>query len=127
MPLVFKPVDISQEEKECRKDYFDRHTPFIICERETKRNEKLKVKVTLGDEYVHPDDYDHYISTIQLWNRETLLAQVHFAPGAMGNMPGHVEVDFYVVPKMTMNLAAMAVCTKHGLWQSETVDVAVVD
>jgi len=127
MPLVFKPVDISQEEKECRKDYFDRHTPFITCERETKRNEKLKVKVTLGDEYVHPDDYDHYISTIQLWNRETLLAQVHFAPGAMGNMPGHVEVDFYVVPKMTMNLAAMAVCTKHGLWQSETVDVAVVD
>ncbi len=127
MPLVFKPVDISQEEKECRKDYFDRHTPFIICERETKRNEKLKVKVTLGDEYVHPDDYDHYISTIQLWNRETLLAQVHFAPGAMGNVAGHVEVDFYVVPKMTMNLAAMAVCTKHGLWQSETVDVAVVD
>lgn len=127
MPLVFKPVDISTEEKECRKDYFDRHTPFIICERQTKRNEKFKVKVTLGDQYMHPDDYDHYISTIQLWNRETLLAQVHFMSGALGNQSGHVEVDFYIVPKMTLNLTAMAVCTKHGLWESETVDVAVVD
>lgn len=127
MPLVFKPVDISEEEKECRKDYFDRHTPFVKCEPVAKRNEKFKVKVTLGDQYLHPDDYDHYISTVQLWNRETLLAQVFFTPGALGNQPGHVEVDFYVVPKMTMNLAAMAVCTKHGLWQSETVDVKVED
>jgi Desulfoferrodoxin len=127
MPLVFKPVDISKEEKECRKDYFDRHTPFITCECQARRNDKLKVKVTMGDQYEHPDDYDHYISTIQLWNRETLLAQVHFMPGAMGNQPGHVEVDFYIVPKMTLNLTAMAVCTKHGLWQSGTVDVVVVD
>ena len=127
MPLVFKPVDISLEEKECRKDYFDRHTPFVVCQKETKRNEKFKVKVTLGDQYTHPDDYDHYISTVQLWNRETLLAQVFFTPGALGNQPGHVEVDFYVVPKMTMNLTAMAVCTKHGFWESETVDVKVVD
>ncbi|MDR1226205.1 MAG: class II SORL domain-containing protein [Prevotellaceae bacterium] len=28
-------------------------------------------------------------------------------------------VDFYVVPKVSMQLVAMAYCTKHGLWQSE--------
>ena len=62
MPRVFNPVDISKEEKEVRKDYFDRHTP----------------------------------------------------------------VDFYIVPgPVTMNLSAMSVCTKHGLWQSESREVSI--
>ena len=30
MPRVFKPVDISKEEKEVKKDYFDRHTPHVF-------------------------------------------------------------------------------------------------
>jgi len=125
MPRVFKPVDISQEEKELMKDYFDRHTPFVFCDDTVKKGEKIKVKVSMGDEYKHPDDYDHYISTIQLWNRETLMTQVHFTPGAFGNQPTHVEVDFYVAANVSMNLTAMAVCTKHGLWQSEEKYVKV--
>lgn len=127
MPRIFTPVDISKEEKEVRKDYFDRHTPRIICEKSAKRNEKFKVKVILGEQYSHPDDYDHFISYIQLWNRETFLAEVHFTPGMLGNQASQVEVDFYIVPKQSMNLAAMATCTKHGLWQSESVEIRVVD
>jgi superoxide reductase len=127
MPRVFKPVDITKEEKEVRKDYFDRHTPRIVCGKNAKRGEKFKVKVVLGDQYPHPDDPDHYISYIQLWNRETFLAETHFTPGMLGNDPEHVEIDFYVVPKLSMNLTAMAVCTKHGLWQSENVEVNVTD
>jgi len=127
MPRVFTTVDITQEEKEVRKDYFDRHSPVIICDKHAKRGEKFKVKVRIGTEYPHPDDPDHFISYIQLWNRETFIAEAHFAPGMMANEAGQVEVDFYIVPKMTMNLAAMSVCTKHGLWQSDSVEVAVHD
>ena len=127
MPRIFNPVDISLEEKEVRKDYFDRHTPRIICSSTAKRNEKFEVKVLLGKEYPHPDDYDHYISSVQLWNRETFLAQVHYGPGVLGNNPGHVEIDFHIVPKMSMNLSVMAVCTKHGLWQSNSKEVNVID
>lgn len=127
MPRIFRPVDISKEEKECRKDYFDRHTPFIKCDSTALRNRKFMVKVVVGDKYQHPNDSDHYISTIQLWNRETLLAQAIFAPGMFGNQPNNAEVDFFVVPQMSMNLTAMIVCTKHGLWESDTVDVAVAD
>jgi len=126
MPRVFKAVDISKEEKEVRKDYFDRHTPRVICNTTAKRNEKLKVKVILGDQYTHPDEPDHFISFIQLWNRETFLAEAHFAPGMLGRSE-HVEVDFYVIPELSMNLSAMAVCTKHGLWQSDSVEVKVID
>ena len=54
------------------------------------------------------------------------LAEAHFAPGALGNKAEHVEVDFYIVPgSVSMNLSAMSVCTKHGLWQSESREVTI--
>lgn len=126
MPRVFSPVDINKEEKEVRKDYFDRHTPVVLCDESAREGEKFRVKVRLGTEYSHPDDPDHFIKYVQLWNRETFLAEAHFAPGALGSNPGHVEVDFYIVPgAVSMNLSAMSVCTKHGLWQSEPKEVTV--
>ena len=126
MPRIFKAVDISKEEKELRKDYFDRHTPHIHCDSYAIEGEKFKVKVRLGTAYTHPDDPDHFIKYVQLWNRETFLAEAHFAPGTLGNNPEHVEVDFYMVPgPVTMNLSAMSVCTKHGLWQSESKEVSI--
>ena len=126
MPRIFNPVDISKEEKEVRKDYFDRHTPVVICDNHATEGEKFKVKIRIGTEYNHPDDPDHFINYVQLWNRETFIAEAHFAPGTLGNVPEHVEVDFYVVPgPVTMNLSAMSVCTKHGLWQSESREVSI--
>ncbi len=127
MPRVFTPVDITKEEQEIRKDYFDRHTPVIYCKDKTREGEKLKVKVKVGTEFAHPDDPSHYISYIQLWNRETFLAATHFTPGVLGNKSGFVEVDFYIVPgPVSLNLSAMSVCTNHGLWQSESKEVKVV-
>lgn len=127
MPRVFTPVDISNEEKEVRKDYFDRHTPVIHCPDRAKEGEKLKVKIKIGSEYAHPDQPDHFISYIQLWNRETFLAEAHFTPGILGNQPGFMEVDFYIVPgPVSLNLSAMAVCTNHGLWQSASREVKII-
>lgn len=126
MPRVFKPFDTDKLEKELQKDYFDRHTPHIICEKTARRGERLTVKVMMGKDYSHPDDFDHYISFIQLWNRETFLAEVHFAPGMLGQS-GNVEVDFYIIAKNSMNLSSMACCTKHGLWHSEPFEVKVID
>ena len=125
MPNVVHPVDVSAEENETRKDYFDRHTPHVICSNTAKKEQKFKVKVQMGKDYPHPDDHDHYIQYIQLWNREFMLAEARFSAGSLANSPGHAEVDFYVVPSGKMNLTAMSFCTKHGLWQSEKVDVEV--
>ncbi len=119
-------VDISTIDREAKKDYIDRHSPFVHCEKTAKAGEKFTVKVKMGDEYKHPDDFDHYISYVQLWNRETMLASASFTAGAMGSQPVHLEVDFYIVPQKNMKLAAMSFCTKHGLWQSEDVEVEVV-
>ncbi len=127
MPRVFQALNIEKEEKEQKRDYLDRHMPYVICADEVKRGEKFVVKVRIGNEYPHHDEYDHSIILIQLWNRETLLAEARYTPGVYGNLPGHFEIDFHIVaPDVSMNLCAMSVCSKHGLWQSEDKAVKVV-
>lgn len=125
MPKVNSYQDISQIEREAKKDYIDRHSPFVHCADSAKAGEKFTVKVKMGNEYVHPDDFDHYIKYIQLWNGETMLAEAHFSAGALGSKPGHAEVDFNIVPSKDLSLVAMSYCTKHGMWQSDPKSVAV--
>ena len=122
---INKYEDISQIDREAKKDYIDRHSAFVHCEKQAKADEKFKVKVKVGDQYKHPDDPDHYIAWVQLWNGEKMLAQANFIEGSLGNQSENLEVDFYIVPKTNMKLVAHAFCTKHGLWQSEEVSVAV--
>ena len=122
---INKYEDILQIDKEAKKDYIDRHSAFVHCEDSATKGEKFKVKVKVGDEYAHPDDFDHYIAYVQLWNGETFLAQANFEAGTLGSVAGQVEVDFYIVPTKKMKLTAMAYCTKHGLWQSDEVVVEV--
>jgi len=122
---INKYQDISEIDREAKKDYIDRHSAFVQCDANAKAGQKFKVKVKVGDEYAHPDDFDHYIAWVQLWNGENNLAQANFTAGAMGNAAGNLEVDFYIVPTKNMKLTAMAYCTKHGLWQSEEVVVEV--
>ncbi len=118
-------IDINLIENEARKDYVDRHSCFVKCEKNAKKGEKLKVKVVVGDAYKHPDDFDHYISWIQLWDGEQMLAQTNMLPGSQGNQPSNLEVDFYIVPQKNLKLMAHSYCTKHGLWESEEIFITV--
>jgi superoxide reductase len=127
MPRVFSASDIEKEEKEVKRDYLDRHMPHVICQDTVNKGEVFEVKVRMGENYPHPDDHDHFITMLQLWNRETLLAEARYTAGVYGNKPSHTEIDFYIVaPEVSMNLTAMAVCTKHGLWQSQEKAVKVI-
>ncbi|NPA54888.1 MAG: dethiobiotin synthase [Epsilonproteobacteria bacterium] len=125
MPKINTYTNISDVEKEAKKDYIDRHSPFIHCASSTKAGEKFPVKVKVGNEYAHPDDYDHHIAYVQLFNGDTLLAEARFPAGTLANQKDHVEVDFHIIPTKNLNLTAIAYCTKHGLWQSQEVAVEV--
>ena len=125
MPKINRYVDIDTVEREAKKDFIDRHSPFVHCEGSAKKGEKFKVKVKMGNEYSHPDDFDHYISYVQLFNGETLLGQATFTAGALGNQKENLEVDFYIVPTGNLKLSAMSYCTKHGVWESDPVSVEV--
>ena len=126
MPKINRYVDIDTVEREAKKDYIDRHSPFIYCGENATKGEPFEVKVKMGNEYTHPDDFDHYIASIALYNGDTLLAKADFMAGALGNEKGHQEVTFKIVPTTNkLNLVAQAYCTKHGIWENEPVVVKV--
>ncbi|MEF3191299.1 MAG: class II SORL domain-containing protein [Campylobacterales bacterium] len=128
MPTINRYVDIDTIEREARKDYIDRHSPFIHCASEAKKGEKFAVTVKVGNEYKHPDDFDHYIAWVQLYDGETFLAQATTVPGTQGNMPGQLEVTFNIVPtKNKLKLVAHSYCTKHGVWESDPKEVTVTE
>jgi len=122
MPKINRYVDIDQVEREAKKDYIDRHSPFVSVNGEATKGEKFSVTVKVGDAYSHPDDFDHFISNISLFNGETLLARADFVSGTLGNEKGNVEVTFNIVPTTNkLKLVAQSYCTKHGVWESDPV------
>ena len=126
MPKINKYVDIDTVEREAKKDYIDRHSPFIHCKDKAKKGEIFEVTVQMGKEYTHPDDFDHYIESITLFNGETKLAQTTFTPGTFGNEKSHAKVTFYIrAMGNKLNLIAHGYCTKHGIWESDPVEVIV--
>lgn len=130
MPKINRYVDIDTVEREAKKDYIDRHSPFIHCESSAKAGEKFPVTVKMGNEYSHPDDFDHYIESIRLFNGETLLGEANFTAGMLGGQgaKGHAEVTFNIIPSgKKLNLVAQAYCTKHGLWENEPVLVEITE
>ncbi|MEA3331536.1 MAG: class II SORL domain-containing protein [Campylobacterota bacterium] len=128
MPKINKYVDIDTVEREAKKDYIDRHSPFITVDGVAKKGEMLAVKVKMGNEYAHPDDFDHFIESITLFNGETKLANASFVPGTLGNEKSHAEVTFNIRPMgKKLNLVAHAYCTKHGIWESTAVVVEVTE
>jgi superoxide reductase len=128
MPKINKYVDIDTVEREAKKDYIDRHSPFIHCEDNAKAGEMFAVTVQMGNEYTHPDDFDHYIANMSLFNGETLLARADFTPGALGNVKSHATVTFNIIPtSKKLKLTAQAYCTKHGIWESTEKVVEVTE
>jgi superoxide reductase len=128
MPKINRYVDIDTVEREAKKDYIDRHSPFITCASSAKQNAPFKVTVKVGNQYTHPDDFDHYIANIQLYNGETLLARADFVAGALGGQDkkGQAEVTFTIVPTgKKLSLVAHSYCTKHGIWESDPVEVSI--
>ncbi|MDR1911638.1 MAG: dethiobiotin synthase [Helicobacteraceae bacterium] len=128
MPTINAYVELSPEEKEAKKDYIDRHSPFINVAKSAKAGEKLAVNVRLGKNYSHPDDTDHYINEIKLFDRETLLATATLLSGINGGQgnKGQAEIIFFIVPHKNLKLTALSYCTKHGLWQSDPAEVEIV-
>ncbi len=128
MPKINRYTDISEIDKEAKRDYIDRHSPFITVLGEAKKGETLQVNVKMGQEYTHPDDFDHFIESITLYDGDTKLATTTFLPGTFGNEKSHAEVTFTIRPmKKKLNLIAHGYCTKHGIWESTPVVVEVAE
>ncbi|MDR0659984.1 MAG: hypothetical protein LBG19_04110 [Prevotellaceae bacterium] len=126
MPRIFSYNEFKDGIDEV-KTYADKHSPVITCDDIAVRDSKFKVNVRIGKTIAHPNKADHRFEYVQLWDLETLLAEARFSAITFGRSPVMVEVDFYVVPLVSMRLKALAYCNKHGVWESEEVFVKVID
>jgi superoxide reductase len=128
MVKINRYVEIDEAMREAKKDFIDRHSPFVTINGTPKKGEKVAITVKVGNEYTHPDDFDHYISNISLYNGNTLLARADFVAGTLGNEKSQVEVTFNIIPTTKkLNLVAHSYCTKHGVWESEVVTSEVAE
>ena len=126
MPQIHKYTDISEIDREAKRDLIDRHSPFIFCEPKAKKGEPFEVTVQMGQEYTHPDDYDHFIEKVTLFDGETKLAEATYVPGALGNTKAHNTTKFTIIPTgKKLKLVAHGYCTKHGIWEGPEVVVEV--
>ena len=127
MPKINRYEDINEIDREAKKDFIDRHSAFVHCEETAKAGEAFAVTVKVGDAYQHPDDMDHYISTVALYNKDAKLAEATFFAGSQGgqDQKGNTTVTFNVVLDKDAEFVAHASCTKHGLWESDAVNVKV--
>ena len=127
MPKVFTSQTFSPEEREARKDFIDKHTPYIFCDGIPQKGVPLFIRVRVGNEHSHIDDFNHYISTITLFDAEQMLAKIELAPCIVSAdaRKGNAEVAFSIVPsKEVYHLNAQCYCTKHGLWQGEELKIS---
>lgn len=129
MPKINKYVDIDEVEREAKKDLIDRHSPFVNCKGTAVKGVPFKVTIQVGDKYSHPDDFDHYISSISLYNRDTKLAEAVYLAGANGGTgtKAQATVTFTIVLEKDAVLVANAYCTKHGVWEGIPREIKVVD
>jgi len=128
MPKINRYQDISEIEREAKRDLIDRHSPFVHCAATAKKGEPFEVTVKMGEEYTHPDDYDHYIESVALYDGETLLARATYVPGTLGNTKAHNTTTFAIIPtSKKLKLVAHGYCTKHGIWEGPEVEVVVED
>jgi superoxide reductase len=127
MPKMNYYTDINDVANEAKRDLIDRHSPFIHCDDQAKKGETFDVRVQVGNEYLHPDDTDHYVSTVSLYNGQTKLAEATFFAGANGGQGNKAQtsVTFRVILEKNAKLIANAYCTKHGLWEGPVREVQV--
>ncbi len=126
MPRLFTYKDFDSGSDKV-KQYADKHTPVIICEKEAERNKPFNVKVRIGTKVKHPNAPDHHYEYIQLWNLETLAGEIRLQRSSYGDDPLFIETEFTLIPKVSLRLEAIAYCNRHGLWISEEVFVKVKD
>ena len=128
MPKIFTSESFSEQERESRKDFIDKHTPYVFCDGSPKKGYPLAVRVRVGKEHSHIDDFNHYISNITLFDGDRMLAKVELAACIVSadEHKGNAEVAFTIVPnKDVYHFNAQCYCTKHGLWQGDSLDIKV--
>lgn len=101
----------------------EKHVPVIHLPDDLS-NEKLDIKVIVGDEIAHPNTLEHHIS----WMKLFFMPEDGKFPIEIGSyeMAAHGESEVFTEPMISVSvkllgngvLQAISYCNIHGLWES---------
>ncbi|MBD3286243.1 Neelaredoxin [candidate division WOR-3 bacterium] len=109
----------------------EKHVPVIDCPDKVKRDEWVKVTVTLGKEITHPNTTEHHIRWIKAffvpdgakfaYDLGTFEFNAH-GESAEGPNTGpvytHHEASFSFKTAKPGTINVLSYCNIHGLWES---------
>ncbi len=99
-------------------DLEKKHTPVIESPDKVKAGEYFEVKVSTGVYMVHPNEYGHHFSWIELYLDDTPVGRVELQP-VMSSPSVTFKVSATHSHEGERKLKALAFCNLHGVWKGE--------
>ena len=101
----------------------EKHVPVISAPESINKDEKVEVKVTVGEAIAHPNTLEHHIAWIKLFFVEDdgkFLVELGDAQFTAHNGSFTEPTALFKVQlPATGKLVALSYCNIHGLWSSE--------
>lgn len=102
----------------------EKHVPVIHAAETIKKGEEVEVKVIIGEEIPHPNEFEHHIVWIKLY----FLAEGSKFPVEIADFDfsAHGEMDLFTSAKgqasftteKSGTIIATSYCNIHGLWEN---------
>ncbi len=97
----------------------EKHVPKLEI---LKEGERVKLRVSVGEEIRHPNTPEHHISWIEVYWKppegpERLLARAEFFEHGEPSVEPTIEVEVSGIKGG--KILALSYCNLHGLWESE--------
>jgi len=103
-------------------DLEKKHIPVINAPQRVAKNEYFDVQVEVGSVIEHPNEYGHFIMSIDLYAGESFLAQASLTP-----VQTAAKATFTIkLQNPASELVAYAMCNLHGRWVGRK-EIAVDD
>ncbi len=96
-----------------------KHKPHVEIPSPVKVGEKIKLRIHVGKEVVHPNTVEHHIKWIQVFLQEKeRLYPVHLATIDLGPSYGEPKVELSLKLRRSCTLLVLSYCNLHGLWEN---------
>jgi len=90
------------------------HLPVITAPKESERGQRITIEVEVGKYLAHPNEREHHIQWIEIWQREAFITRIDLTPK-------------FTAPKFSITVTldhpwpilARARCNLHGIWENQ--------
>ena len=100
-------------------DLEKKHLPVIDCPNSAKKGQKFTVTIEVGKLAPHPNEHEHHIDFIDLYEDRLYLSRWDFAAVQV-----HPKVTCEIALGKSGKLRAFSSCNLHGVWESSK-DVSI--